>query len=326
VAGRDGALAGVLVLLIVLLFTSAEVSAGEKRVSLVSDSDCPSGEAVAGALAPLLRQTQVQLKQGEGSETATIHDGGSWYEVSLLDEKRSFQEPQRLCEERARAAAVFLGLILEPPTFFSLTELSPDEAALAEEEPQLETTGEELGDVPLRSHDSGRPGEWRNTWEGGALVRLAPHSSTNSVPVQWGLQARGIWGREGALSLGIKAFLPHSLNFDEADVSVTRAAGDVSFRLRKAFEVHSLALELGPELSLVATRGVKVTRPQSELRLETGARAAISAMSRFSAKWGAFVAAEGVLVPRPSRYWLLPERSLGTAPALWLGTTLGLAW
>src|SRR5690606_26993608 len=128
-----------------------------------------------------------------------------------------------------------------------------------------------------------------------------------------------------AFSAGARGYLPHVLEYEAAQVRTIRASVDAALRATTHLSSLSLGFEIGPELSLLSTKGLGVPNPQNELRLEPAARAAFIASRPLTKTLNALIGLEGSFVPRPHRYQLNPTGDIGRAPSVWLGAMVGIA-
>src|SRR5260221_11730334 len=93
---------------------------------------CPAPSQVAAVLAPLLRGTKVAGGAGSpGPDDALVSDDGSKFRVAVASREREFNDAERDCTERARQAAVFIALVLDPPLVAdrSMAEPQPEKPA-----------------------------------------------------------------------------------------------------------------------------------------------------------------------------------------------------
>jgi hypothetical protein len=76
---------------------------------------CPTRDAVAQALAPVLIPSQQPPAPGDLPAGVHVVDGGDTFEVTAGQQTQRYNDPARDCAERARVAAVFIALALNPP-------------------------------------------------------------------------------------------------------------------------------------------------------------------------------------------------------------------
>jgi hypothetical protein len=278
---------------------------------LSSDSGCPSAEAVLAELAPLVPRTRVSL--GAASDTpdalsARISDEGAAVSIRVANEERIFKDAGRSCLERARNAAVFIGLVLDPPVL-------PE----AERPKAVAPAHERTRAVPRRAVTP-------LTLELGPLLQAAPISDASQLPLAGGFGARLAWGRALGVSVGAAFLLPTRLALPAADARLVWLPFDVALRTTHHFTPLAWSAELGPELALLFATGDRVNNPRTSTRLEVGARAACSLTWGMSSQLGAFATLFGSWRPRPYAFRVNPELESGTTPPLWLGASLGLSF
>lgn len=280
---------------------------------LSSNSSCPSADEVVKELAPLMAHTRVSAGEGAAppdSASASIDDQGDRVRIRVATEERVFKDAGRSCGERARTAAVFIGLVLDPPIF---PEAQP---RLAPPTPSPTPPG--AAAPPPRATVL--------TLELGPLLEAAPISDAAQLPLAGGFGARLAWGRGLAVAVGAAFLLPTRLALPAADARAVWLPFDVSLRGTHEGGPITLAAELGPELALLFVSGDRVKNPRTSTRVEPGARAALSLTWGMSSQVGAFVTLFGVWRPVPYRFRVNPDLPSGTTPPLWLGASLGLSF
>lgn len=294
------------------LHGASAVAAPPEHLQLASDSACPSAADVARELTPLLPHTRVEVHDGSKpdpesqSESATIRDDGDKMRVKVGREERTFNDPARACSERARASAVFIGLILDPPL---LPEAAPPPPSSS----------------PPPARPARKPEGPRLTLELGPLLEAAPISDAAQLPLAGGFGGRLAVGRGLSLSLGAAFLLPTRIELPAADARLVWLPFDVSLRASRTLDEVTLSGELGPELALLFASGDRVKNPRTSTRLEIGARGAVSLTWGMSQKLGAFLTLFSVWRPRPYDFRVNPDVASGTTPPLWVGASLGLS-
>lgn len=297
---------------VVALRPSSAGAAPPKALQLSSNSSCPSADEVLKELAPLMAHTRVSAGEGAAppdSASASIDDQGDRVRIRVATEERVFKDAGRSCGERARTAAVFIGLVLDPPVF---PEAKPRPAP-AQPAPR-----------PVAERPQHRATAL--TLELGPLLEAAPISDAAQLPLAGGFGARLAWGRGLAVAVGAAFLLPTRLALPAADARAVWLPFDVSLRGTHEAGPVGLAAELGPELALLFVSGDRVKNPRTSTRVEPGARAALSLTWGMSSQLGAFVSLFGVWRPVPYRFRVNPDLPSGTTPPLWLGASLGLSF
>lgn len=283
-------------------------------LQLTSSSSCPSAEDVAAELGPLLPRTRVSANAEPAARegvSASIEDEGDRVRIRVSTEERVFKDAGRSCGERARTAAVFIGLVLDPPIF---PEAEPKPASPATPPPAPAI-------APRPTHDA-----TPLTLELGPLLQAAPVSDATQVPVSGGFGGRLAWGRSLGISVGAAFLLPTRLALPAADARLVWLPFDLSARATRHAGPVALAAELGPELALLFASGDRVKNPRTSTRLEVGGRAALSLTWSMSSHLGAFATVFGVWRPKPYSFRVNPDLASGTTPPVWLGASLGLSF
>ena len=294
------------------LFGQVALAAPPERLELSSNSSCPSAADVVRELTPLLQHTEVIVASGaastEHAEHAVIRDEGVRMRVKVGADERTFSDPERACSERARASAVFIGLVLDPPLMPEAPPpVTPAAAPASPVAPLPVAEGPHL------------------TLELGPLLEVAPISDAVELPVAGGFGSRLAWGRKLSLTIGAAFLLPTRLELPAADARLVWLPFDVSLRASQALGALTVSGDLGPELALLFASGDRVANPRTSTRLEVGARAALSFTWGMSQHLGAFFTLLSVWRPRPYEFRVNPDLASGTTPPLWLGASLGLS-
>lgn len=296
-----------------------------KVVRVEVSSACPTASDVVEELAPLLPRSRVVVAAASDAEVAsalvTVVDDGESVRIRVAGQERSFRDAGRACRERARNAAVFIGLVLDPPV---LPEPEPEKEKESPPAPSrlpLPPPVEPRAPlVPARLAE-GPP----LTLQVGPLLQFAPISDAAEPPVAGGFGARLAWGKRWGVALGAAFLLPTRLSLPAADARLVWLPFDVS--LRRAYELGPVALaaELGPELALLFASGDRVNNPRTSTRLEVGARAGLSLTWGMSRHLGAFATVFGVVRPNPYELKVNPDIASGSTPPVWVGASLGLS-
>lgn len=292
---------------------TGERGAEEPTVTIEGDTACPTRVQVAKALVPLLRRTRVVEHGQERTSSATLMGTGDELLVRIHQQERNFDFSGTSCGSRARSVAVFIALILEPPSFLESSPPPSQPAPPSVEVDERESRVFEAAPAVLR-------------FETSPLVHIAPSSGTTNTPVALGWDARVVWGERLGLSAGVAGFLPYDYRYDSGVVRVTRVRIDAALRGSLDVGVTTFFLELGPELAWTSSWGKQVLNPRNEQRLEVTAKTRAGARWNVTRSMGLFTALHAALDPRPSNYQLNPDQDVGSAPSLWLGAELGLSF
>lgn len=265
-----------------------------------AQGDCPSGPAVTAALLPVIGNVSVPA-----NAAPRVSDLGDRFEAAAAGQSGLYLDAGRDCAERARVAAVFIALALNPPTFQSPAGRSP-----------------------------AAPKPVRHTWfQAAAAARLDGASAGNSPPATvlvWGAElglaaGYGLFG--GAVAVG--ALQSSVARFSRFNPTVAvreqrfpfavalRFQGDLPRRLR-------LGAELGAALVVATFKAEDLQMTTSAVRLDVGLRGAIQlrlpvALGHFAP----FVGLHAEYFPKPYKLDVDPIGTVGSSSQFWLGATAG---
>lgn len=257
------------------------------------ECECPRRADVVAGLGQVLTTEQAE---DAGSEIVMRDQGASW-DIEVRGQTSTYSDPARNCAERARVAAVFAALALEP-----VDEEEPPAAAPEPEEP--------VGFFSL---------------EAGPQLTLAALAQARNTPLGLGGQARLIrTGEHLGVSLGIDVAGFTKLDVGWYGASILRGACDLSGRISWAPGPFILAAELGPYLGLLRVRGTGLGKASSVQRMDGGGRAAISA--RLRTRLAPFLTLQAEMGARRFDVRVEPGGSIGAMPRLWLGLIVGGAF
>jgi hypothetical protein len=259
-----------------------------------AENDCPRlGEVVAG-----LKQVLTTEQAEDAANQIVIRDEGENWSIEVRGHTSLYWDPGRNCTERARVAAVFAALALEPVD----TEEAPP---------------------PVRVEEAPHPR--RFSLEAGPQVVLATRAQARNTPVGGGGQVRVIRsGERLGVALGVEAARFSELDLGGYGASMARAACDLSGRILLFPGGVTVAGELGPSFVLLRVRGTGLATSPSANRFDVGARAAL--LARLRTRWAPFVSVQAEVGTRRFDLAVHPSGSIGLAPRLWLGLAVGGAF
>ena len=293
------------VLLVLLGLAVADGVRAQLRVRVPPDG-CPTAAELERQLAPLLPEGGepiVAVPQGEAR--AVVDDQGARYTVEVDGVVRQLEDAARACVERARVAAVFIALNLEPRAAAS----PPQDQEPPPPPPPLVDPGPAFG-----------------------LAVLGAFAHAPDAEVSAPAAAAGVWLASGSLRFGVElgARLPVALDLRPAD-GVEGSVEQTRFllELHAAYLFGARPLELGPYVGvggeLQRLRGMEVVRPQEALRFNPTAALGLHAQLRLSERLQLLARASGRAVPRAHDLTIEPLGRLGRTPRAWLALELGLA-
>jgi hypothetical protein len=279
---------------------------------------CPSPMQVAFVLKRLLRQTRVTSELAVPlPDDAAIVDRGTEFRVTIAGQERSFADPARGCAERAQNAAVFVALVLDPPTIADLTAPEPAPPPAAPPAPPAPEKPRHSPPVNQVNTTS-----WDFTVKG--LLMAAPAEGTRQTAVAGGF---GAWIRgQHPVHIAVGAgLLKGALDFTDVTADAWWIPLDVALGFAGRTGSWEVAGEIGPNASLLSIAGRDLKDARSQIRLELGARAAGSSRFWLSQNFALFLSAEGIFRPMPYALQINPQGEVGQMPSLWFGGAAGLS-
>jgi hypothetical protein len=273
---------------------------------------CPTPGQVSGLLAPLLPGSRISATSGSASaDDVTLSDDGPSFRVVAAGQERSFVDPVRECLDRARHAAVFVALALDPPAI-STTSTTPKPPASERPEPPIE---------PLPR----RPASHLDLELGGLLLS-APGSAGRSATRPIGIAARARWGRELGVTGGV-AFLPGELAFRTVDTRLLWFPLDLGVELNIRSASLEIGGELGPAVTVFGILGENLVGARRQWRADVGGRAALKGRAWINGSFGLFASAQVSAFARPYDLKVDPAgqgSDVGATPWLWWGGSIGI--
>lgn len=276
---------------------------------------CPAPSQVAALLGSLLRGTKIvtspeppgnpRRNAAAGPDDATISDDGSRFRVEIAGRERVFSDPERDCIERARQAAVFVALVLDPPLLADRVTIEPPS-----EKSAPTATAPARGSGP------------RVDLELGSFFQTAPATAERSAALSGGVAARARWGQGFYLAAGAGAS-PGSLHFTDIDTRAWWFPIDVAAGLAYRSSSFEVAGDLGPAVTVLRITADNLERATSNIRLEVGARTSLGARFWLGEKIALFVSTDAVVFPHPYRLVIEGQGDVGATPGLWWGGAMG---
>jgi hypothetical protein len=294
----------ILVCSLVIGAASQAYAAPARTINLVGSPDgCPSHEEFAHALRAIFPDLRIPDTQHSDDMRVEVDDSGSRYRVAAGEEQREFVDPDRRCDERARHAAVFVALVLEPP-FVRDAQPSVVEHA----EPRSDRAAERFPHVQL-----GIAG----------IIAAAPRSDSTGITTAGGQLQLFVGRRDVGAVVGVTALAPSTVQLEGVSARVTRVPFDLGVRGTMHRGRAALSLDAKLVVAMQVTRGVGTSLAQTQTRLEPG----IAIATRFEF-WGwkqsaPFAGLEVELVPRTYNLEWAGMGVVGTTPRYWLGVVAG---
>jgi len=272
-------------------------------------STCPLPDAVWAELGTLVPRDRLNARlhavAGNTGAVVQIIDLGVPYRVIAAGRVREYRDETRDCAYRARIAAVFVALAIDPAEI-SMGEPTPPASPTVPPPPPPVTGGPrggtrlELGAVVDLGAGSGD-----RTAEAGAALRLA------------------IGRRRFALVAGAVALAPVDTTLGGVRLRQWRLPIDVGVRAQLAGDRVEPYGELGLRAAWLSERALDLAIPQSGTSLDLGLRGSVGGRLATHGRLAPFAALQAELVPSPPQVFALPEGVVGHTPWLWVGATVG---
>ena len=269
---------------------------------------CPEREAVMAALRPVLGDEAMRSTSG----LSRVSDLGDRFEVVALGQTRQYADPARDCAERARVAAVFITLAVNPPMFAMPPPPPPATRIVGPPPPPIST-----------ARPSG-PTVWTSL---AAAGRVDGGSGGASTDVAAGAELRAAIGH-GALGAVATAGLlaPIESQLSSVVVHQQRFPCSVSLIGRRALSRMEGSASAGVALVPFTLSADGLATPKSGVRMDVGGRLAFEL--RFPVldrRLAPFVDVHAEYFPRPYMIDVDPLGTIGSTGRLWLGATAGLS-
>jgi hypothetical protein len=289
----------------------------EPATAIGGPSTCPRPEAVWGELLTLVPHERLEARLravARGKAPAVeIFDLGVPYRIIAAGQVREYRDESHDCAYRARIAAVFVALAIDPAELVVPPPPTPPTAA-----PPAPTPAPAPAPGPDKMMDMPPPTA-RLDLGATALAGIGPDDRTGQIgaELRWAAGGRRI-GPEA----GLAALLPVDNTVGGVRLRQWRLPVDAGVRARIAGPRVERYGELGISVALLSERALDLASPKSQTALEIGLRVAVG-LHAARGRFGAFAALGAVLVPDPPAVFALPAGAVGHTPLLWVGATAG---
>ena len=276
-------------------------------------STCPRPDAVWSELGTLVPPERLEARlramtRGKAPLVELV-DLGVPYRILAAGQVREYRDETRDCAYRARIAAVFVALAIDPaqlPPQLAMPTPAPQAAP-----PPVLRAAPHPDDVQLP----------RARLDLGATVvgGLGPEDRVGQVgaELRWSAGRRRL-GPEA----GVTALLPVDNTVGGVRLRQWRLPIDAGVRVRSAGPRFERYGEVGLSAALLSERALDLVTSRSQTGLEIGVRLAVGVYASH-ARFAPFAALSGELVPAPPAIFTLPAGTVGHTPLFWIGATGG---
>jgi hypothetical protein len=273
-------------------------------------STCPRPDAVWSELVTLVppERLEARLRTVTRGKTPLVEiiDLGLPYRILAAGQVREYRDESRDCAYRARIAAVFVALAIDPAQL-ALPAPTPQPAP----PPVRQAASPPVDDLlsPRARLDLGA------TVVGG----LGPEDHVG----QLGAELRWSAGRHRlGPEVGVTLLLPVDNSVGAVRLRQWRLPIDAGLRARIAGPRFERYGELGVSAALLSERALDLATSRSQTGLELGLRLAVGVHAS-QGRFAPFAALSGELVPLPPAIFALPAGTVGHTPIFWIGATAG---
>ena len=282
-------------------------AAAASPVPVAVTGACPSAEAVTAALGSALGNEATTSV----ADVPRVSDQGDRFSVVVRGQTRQFVDAARDCDERARAAAVFIALALNPPVV---------PAAPA---PVVRDGAAQQVVAPLPA-----PTPTLERWIAvAAAARLdGGTASANSAAIGFEARAAVGWRWLGvAATAGVLA--PTESQFSSVTVRQQRFPLSVALTAQHGIGPRlAVGGAVGAALVPLTLRGEGLDGGSQSTRLDAGVRLAVELRIRATPRLAPFVDVHAEIFPRAYQLDVDPIGTVGSTGRLWLGVSAGLSF
>jgi hypothetical protein len=282
---------------------SALIAAATPAVPVEVTGQCPSAEAVTAALASALGAGA----PGSVAGVPKVTDLGDRFSVGAFGQAREYADPGRDCDERARAAAVFIALALNPPL--------------------LPLTAPAAG-VPAVQVSASPPAPPSPRWFDVGVAARVDGTSVGDAGPALGFELALSGGRRW-IGVAMRAGMLASTESQLSMVAVREQRFPLSVAVEARRELTArltLAGAVGAALVPITLRAEKIDNPQSATRLDAGFRLAAELRFRATSRLTPFADLHAEIFPRAYEIDVDPNGTIGSTGRFWLGASLGLSF
>ncbi len=269
-------------------------------------STCPLPDAVWAELGTLLPRDRLNARlravAGNAGPVVQIVDLGVPYRVIAAGRVREYRDATRDCAYRARIAAVFVALAIDPAEI-STEQPAPPPSPPAP--PPAAAVPRAVARFDLGAEGQLGVGSGNRTADAGGSLRLA------------------IGRRRFAFVAGTVALAPVATYLGGVRLRQWRLPVDVGVRAQLAGKRLEPYGELSLDAAFLSERAPDLASPKSGTSVELGVRACVGARLATHGHFAPFAALGAELLPNPPAVFALPQGVVGHTPLLWIGATVG---
>ena len=304
--------------------TLARAQPASESLEVSGFGSCPDPATVHAAILQLTSaSSRAALPKGSA---VFVNDQGESFRVSITTEgsnaERTYADPGRSCERRARFAAVFAIVTLMPPDLETEAEPKRSEPPKVEPPPTPPKPPVAPQLTPTEPTPTSAPPWLRLALAGVAEQALDPDA--HLALRGFGAELIGVVGRSRLAPAFSVGFAPkRELTLPETRCELTRVEIMLGARLNEPLGAIDFGVDTGVAFAWSRLRGSELAHPEVGTALDLGLRARASA-SFGNSRVSPLLGIEAALFPFSTEVRGAPQGELGRLPLLWLGVTLGI--
>jgi hypothetical protein len=296
---------------------AAEAGPPDDAALIGGTSSCPQPADVWAELGTLVPRDRVAARLralGHGASAVEIVDLGVPYRVIAAGRAREYRDDARDCAHRARIAALFVALVVDPADI-----LEPGAAAAPAPKPAAPPA------VIAPAPPAREPAPPPLARLGLAAAVDAGVGSADTV-AQAGLELRLAAGR-GRLSFvsGVVGLAPVDTSVGGVTFHQWRVPADTGVRVALGGRTLERYAEVGLAAAWLREEGRDLATARAQTTVELGARAALGLALATDGRAAPFAALHAEVVPSPPSIFALPRGDVGSTPFFWVGLSAGVA-
>ena len=314
-----------MVIVVLALLGLAKVGHAERSAALSATGSCPTRAALLEALYLALPDITIVADPSGTELRIVVTEHADSYRVVVASVVRTFTDPARQCDARARKISVVVALALDPPVIEDALEPPNQDSAVAAPKQRAVV----ISTATVRTASAAPPSDFDIHVETGGVVAGAPAGGKFTA----GLDMHVVFGREG-VGLVVGGALTSLSQASTPDGTVVlRLPIDVAVRIQTGSAWSRAALELGPRFTIQHSLPQKSTFDAHMVthwptESEAGVRGAVRLEGWPHRAFGLFATLQAEFVFIPSRITMLQAgggvRDVGPMPHLWVGPSIGL--
>jgi hypothetical protein len=273
---------------------------------IAGSSTCPRPDLVLAELATLLPPDRLgpRLHAVAAAPAVELVDLGAPFQVVVAGHVREYRDDARDCTQRARVAAVFVAMTIDPAAIAAAPPAPPPAPVATIAAPPSLPPPPPAGRLDVAAALDAGVGTADRVAHGGLALRLTV-------------------GRERlAFAAGALALWPVDTSIGGVRLRQWRLPIDAGVRLQRGGQRFAPYAELGLLAAVLSETAFQLETSSGRTTIELGARGALGVRMGAS-RFAPFAALHAELIPSPPEIYALPAGVAGHTPWFWIGASAG---